>query len=227
MILESMTKEEVFKQLKADIDWLDGRTPGLKTKYNKHLKDKRVGHKSILGVSSYLTPNHNRVQMLVQKAVFGKLNSLCFSYLFEFTGGNGKKRYLYPLFVNRRLCDVVVFSNHCMSRMMERSGLTSTDLLRALANGNDGAMNVEAYEYKGEKRLLCSIGNYGGVICSPCAWGIIGVTYINLEQHDVVQVICHQETQSQNEEVGREHFNEVAAYVQSTPRYMRRGLVRA
>ena len=119
MILETMTREEVFKEIKQDEDWLKGMGYGLMKKYSKQLKDKRYGHREILGMSSYTTPNNNRVHCVHQKYYSDKDNkyaSVCFVSLYEYRCGD-KLRYIYPIYgygvFENCPCGLVVFTEHC------------------------------------------------------------------------------------------------------------------
>lgn len=222
MILETMTRQEVLKELQADCDWVDERIPGLKKKYNKSLKNKRVGHKTILGISKYLTPRKNKVFVCAVKLLFRNYCALGNAVLFEFVGNDGKIRYIFPLFEDNRLVETITFSSHCIKRMKERSGLQPIDVLKIIAIDNEGSLCFSHYEYEGKLSFMSPLGNIGGVIGVKCDWGILAITYINVELQGENQLTCLQNGKEKNSECFESVIDSAHNLIDGAPRAFRR-----
>ena len=187
-----MTQEEVFKELNADNLWLDQRAIGIGKKYQKAMKNKHVGHNTVLGISTYVTPNHNKVTACHVKAYHtNKYADILFSYMFEFVLNNGQKHYLFPVFnPDGSVSGITRFTSHCIARLQERSNLTPIELLKILSTRNDGVIPFMEYEYQGKVTLMCPLANIGGIIGAEGDWGITAVTFITVEQQGAEQLSC-------------------------------------
>lgn len=192
MIIETMTHKEVFKELNADNLWLDQRAIGIGKKYQKAMKNKHVGHNTVLGISTYITPNQNKVIAChVKNYHTNKYADILFSYMFEFGLNNGQKHYLFPEFYSDgSVSNITRFTSHCIARLQERSNITPIELLKILSTRNDGAIPFMEYEYQGKVTLMCPLANIGGIIGTEGDWGITAVTFITVEQQGAEQLSC-------------------------------------
>ena len=185
MIVDTMTKAELYKELTDDTDWLCGRLGGLAKKFNKALKNKRVADRAILEVVEYTTPNNNKVISVIQKVVIkDKYATPTITSMFEYTTRNGMKRYIFPAldFDYDRIKYLLIFSAHAVSRMRDRLGMTIKDLLENICTINDTCTSVFKYDYNdNDNEYAVLLADCIG-FAVPCDWGFMITTIINQDQ---------------------------------------------
>ena len=209
MIVETMTKTELYKELIADEQWVLERAIGLTTKYNKQLRDKRVRHLAVLGRTWYETPNHNKVYTIAQKYIVdekGKRSIVSITSLYQYTDNSGITRYIYPLFGfdnYLKLNFVLTFSAHSVSRMKERIGKDIFGVFEDICTKNDTCISIRPYTFK------CEYGDYCTVIGDNMAfiryepWGPWVTTMITKEQEYLNQLKQQAEIKKDNIELSK------------------------
>ena len=193
MILETMTREEVFKEIEQDEIWLMERGGGLMKKYSKQLRDKRYEHLEILGMTTYTTPNNNKVHCVIQKYYADKSNKyaiLALVSLYEYRCGD-KLRYVYPIYhygVRNKLKDLVIFSEHAVQRMNERLGKDMFEVFKDICTDQDTCVAFAKYDYNGRDDEM--IGRISDGIAFACTheWGVVVSTIISTRQKFDTQI---------------------------------------
>ena len=143
MIIETMTKEELRKELTEDMEWVYERFDGLRKKYSRQLKSRLVKERTFLGCSKYNTQKRNEVYLYIFKAYADqnqKYADLHYVPVFSYMHGN-KKRYLTVWFDRYgRVEQATVFSSHSLDRLNERVGIDFSELIKGnqeiLQSGN-------------------------------------------------------------------------------------------
>lgn len=187
MIVETMTRDEVFREIQADDDWCAQRCIGLAKKYNKALKNKRIGHNSILGMVEYITPNHNKVHGIVQKVFVDDKQKYAIPAIvtiYEFVSSDGKRRHIYPLnyMDSNRLQSLIVFSDHAVQRLRERCGKSMMDLFVDLCVENESCMSFIYYDYNGKDDEHLSVIGDTILLAKDSEWGKTVTTILNKNQ---------------------------------------------
>jgi hypothetical protein len=206
MIVENMTRDELFKELAQDETWIVERVFGLQKKYNKQLRNKNVKHLAVLGRTWYTTPNHNRVYCIIQKYIVddkGKRSLPSVTSLYEYTDNSGVKRYLYTCFEGLRMKFVLNFSAHAMSRMKERIGKDIFGVFEDICVKNDTTISIAPYTYNGnDDEFYTVIGGDIMAFIKYGDWGPCVTTIIAKEQEKVNQL--------ENHAFLKKHINELA-----------------
>lgn len=191
MITETMTSEELRKELLAEEKWVRGRIDGWRKKYHKKLKDKKVKENTLLGTSTYTTPRGNKVFVSVFKTYRDrneKYADITFATLYSFWCGD-RKRYLYPMNYpgTQTYKHSIVFSAHSVDRMKERLGMDITDVFVQNQKMMYGCTAFIMNDYNGkDDESYCDFG--------PCIllakdhpWGVIVSTIIAKDQQHTNQ----------------------------------------
>lgn len=188
-----MTRDELRKELIADDEWVRERMDGLRKKYNKQLRNKRIRENSILGTTHYKTPRGNDVFVcLIKRSPDRKKKYayIAFASLFSFRDGK-KQKFVYPRNNPRTNTykNAIVFSSHSVDRMKERLGMGITEVFVQHIKMNYGCTAFMDYDYNGRSdELYCDFG--------PCIllarehpWGKIVSTIITKDQQHANQKV--------------------------------------
>ena len=191
MITDTMTSNELRRELIADEMWVRERMNGLRIKFQKKLKDKKVRENTLLGTSSYTTPLGNVVFVSCFKTYPDhkeKYADIAFASLYSYWHGN-VKRYLYPMNFpgTQTYKHSIVFSAHSVERMKERLGMDMTDVFVENQKMLYGCTSFLKNDYNGkDDEFYCDFG--------PCIllakhhpWGIIVSTIIAKDQQHTDQ----------------------------------------
>lgn len=180
MIVSTMTESEVLKELRADVEWVDGRGYNLVKKY-QHRIGKVKDSIKVIAVTEYTTPRNNQV-VVVWYAVKYPVVGHTFSSVvyFKYTSTNGRYQYL-QLISNKRYGDkVVVYTSHAIDRLEERSGVTFREYIVQDIEGKHNANSfVSNYEYEGKTTKAMLFCDKGMFLCEDGKWGVNLVTYID------------------------------------------------
>ena len=144
MIREDMSLADLKRETLQDDLWFAQREKGWRKKYAKLLKKSKIPNGTILGISHYTTPNGNSVYVVIKKCYYGKdgkyaaLGRCC---LYEYEGNNGGKKYLQCLgssdcaSLTQGYDFFIVYTEHCIQRLMERGNITMLDAFKEMGNG--------------------------------------------------------------------------------------------
>lgn len=180
MITYTMTKDELYRELASDAEWLIGLSGGIAIKYKKKLTLKTAPEGfHCLGISRYTTPKNNKVfcsWLSVRANNVITVEQLC---LFEYVTKSGVVQYVAPCFphMSNRPNNVIIYTAHAIERLRDRAGLSFEDMLRYSAEFP--SHHRDYYEYKGEKKEMFDFGDKGMFICEPHEWGVCAVTFVN------------------------------------------------
>ena len=194
MIVPSMTKAEVLKELSRDVDYIAQMQSGLRKKYARQLKNKCDG---LLGITRYVNPQTHNIQYVVWHKVFnGYYCDISHISFIEYNDGRNIN-YLMPSFTNLgyTLSGCVVFTAHSIQRLYERAGLSWIDFLKE--GYKEGfRFGYQYYDYKGVKTLSTSFGLKGIFIVEEGKWGIVMKTFVSNNllgtNQQTVMVDCRQ-----------------------------------
>lgn len=187
MIVETMTRDEIFREIREDDEWVTLRCIGLRKKYNKALKNKRVKNHTLLGTVEYTTPRHNKVYCIVQKLYCDDKEKYAIPTiisLYEFTSSDGKRRYIYPLqyMQSNRIQSLIVFSDHAISRLRERCNKSMMDLFFDICFVNDSCMSWLKYDYNERDDEHFSVVGDTILLAKDSEWGVTVTTILNKNQ---------------------------------------------
>lgn len=184
MILYTMTKEELVKELTADTQWIDSLRGGIVTKYSKRLNPKTApdGH-SLLGITTYTTPRKNRVIVAWTRVKTGKYITLESMHYFQYTAKNGTIQYINPCYGNQRLepKNIVIYTAHALQRVRERAGMNLLETLAYQCSNEATAHYVGKYMYKGELKTMFNLGDKGMFITTEHRWGTTALTFVSYD----------------------------------------------
>jgi len=178
MIVPSMTKAELLREVKEDSDWVFERRNGIRQKYNKRLK--KFDGEILLGISTYKTPRYNEaiavwVASNVNKHEF---NLSCFTY-FKYNTPAGVQYIL----ATRYAQSVVVYTVHFIKRLKEREGLSFMDFIQLLGKEASYLVVPDKYVYKGKEVEVVPFLDRGFQIFKEDNWGMNMLTYISKSQY--------------------------------------------
>lgn len=209
MIVDTMTKAELLKELREDFIYFNGRNNGWIAKYSKKLRDKRIPNHKVLAITPYTTPNGNRVKVFIFKEKVGNVNILSRTYLFEVG-----LRYLIPnCDAVGKPQDVVIFTKHFQDRLFERTGNTLIESLIKLRESGAGSVCIKSYESYKEQGLEEGewyVANMNNALCLATThkWGFILTTVITKRQESSKQkieyLICKSESNEHDKELREE-----------------------
>ena len=195
MITDTMTSEELGKELISDDAWVKERMIGLKKKYHKQLKNRMVREGTFLGSSSYTTPLGNSVFVCLFKTYADykeKFADISFATLYSYWHRD-KRRYLYTMCYpgTQTYSHSIIFSAHSVERMKERLGMDITEVFVQHLKTFYGCTSFTPNDYNGkEDESYCDFG--------PCIllardhpWGKIVSTVITKgQQHTNQQLMA-------------------------------------
>ena len=179
MIVASMTREEVTREIREDSEWLLARYEGIKTKYRKQIKAHRTGEK-LLCVSKYVTPHHNTAYVVWYLSGAGKKEChMGMMHYFQYMTPAGCQ-YIHPTYRNLTL---ITYTSHFIQRLQEREGMTFMDFIKQFIYDSSFVINYDKYEYKGKEVNVIPFGDFGFQVYVDGDWGISVVTYISKKQY--------------------------------------------
>ena len=185
MITDTMTREEFRKEIIAEEQWVQERMFGLRKKYHKQLKDRRVRENAFLGTSTYKTPRGNEVFVCVFKTFMDrkeKYADIAIAALYSYWYGN-KRRYIFPLNEpgTTNYKHSLVFSAHSVARMKERLGMDITEVFIQNQKMQFGCSSFLDYDRNGSGEYYCDFGACI-LLAKDHPWGLIVSTAIAKEQ---------------------------------------------
>lgn len=185
MIVASMTKEELLKEITLDKQWVEDRAHGIVMKYRK--KTKNFRGRKVLGVTNYTTPRNNDVTAVWCANCFekGVVSYSCSTY-FRFMSPRG---YQYITIIGNAstLSNPLIFTSHSIDRLMERCGMTFKDYIIECELSDYGNLYFNDYEYKGKVTKAMVVPNRGMFITVDGDWGWTTVTFIDKDLQGKVQ----------------------------------------
>ena len=176
MIVSTMTKDEVLREIRRDYVWVLERTDGIRIKYNKVIKSVKANR--TLGIVNYTTPNRNKVTVVWRVIVYGKglIDIACSMYFHNMTPKG--LQFLMPL---NSCTELLVYTSHCIDRMQERGSMSFGDYIRYVEE-TENKCGITRYKYDGKETQLMSVGSNGAFIVVHGDWGITAVTFIGNDQ---------------------------------------------
>ena len=211
MIVPTMTKAELLRELSNEMQYIGGMVEGINKKYVKQL---RVPKSGILGITRYVSPRKNVIHCVWRKNWTGKFCSIGSTVFIEYTDADNHHNYIMPNFNHGGICVVscTIFTGHSITRIKERAGL---DFKQFLEYGETFRFffSVESYEYKGKTVSATAFGDKGLLICEKGEWGTMIKTFVstemlgkNQEQHmDMVTQIADEYREETYKEVNDLH----------------------
>ena len=178
MIVPSMTKAELLREVKEDSDWVFERRNGIRKKYNKRLK--KFDGEILLGISTYKTPRYNEAIVVWVASNVNKheFNLSCFTY-FKYNTPAGVQYIL----ATRYAQSVVVYTVHFIKRLKEREGLSFIDFIQLLGKEASYLVVPDKYVYKGKEVEVVPFLDRGFQIFKEDNWGMNMLTYISKSQY--------------------------------------------
>lgn len=185
MIVPSMTKQELIRELSQDVDWVYDRAYGIREKYRKTIN--KVTDRKVLGFVKYTTPKKN--QVLVAWSVYKVGKDIVLSPVVFFCCPTSRG-FQYINLASSPTSGVklpVIYTSHAIDRLRERSNLTLQDVVTISEQTSYGRCFIRDYEYEGRQAKALVVDGYGMFILVEQEWGLYAVTYIDKDQQGDVQ----------------------------------------
>ena len=185
MIVPSMTKDELVKELSLDKDWVDGRVYGIDQKYKKKIMKVR-GHE-VLAVTNYTTPRNNFVTVVWRATYVDRRTTILTAVpYFRYMTVRGYQ-YIMLMCHGKHSYTPLIYTSHCIDRMKERIGMDFRQYIIQSEAQDNGGMFMDDYVYNGKQTKGLVFPNYGMFILDEATWGYAAVTFISKEQQGDVQ----------------------------------------
>ncbi len=219
MLVSTMTPQEILKEVRKDYDWVLYRTDGICRKYGKIIRKLKKGDRRILGMVKYLTPSRNTVIVNWCARKLGKTDDVYCTMFFQYMTPRGFQ-YIEPI---NNGTQIFVYTSHCCDRMLERAGMLFTDYINYYSGpeSNYGRRVIIGYTYKDKDCLLAQMGNKGGFVCVKTDVGMVGVTFVGVENYSGQQVVIGAASLSEAEEAGKQLDEKLRQMLTRYPAYVR------
>ena len=185
MIVQSMAKQELLRELNQDVDWVYERSYGIREKYRKVIK--KVTDRKILGTVKYTTPKKNKVQ--VTWVVYRMNKDIVLSPVILFCCPT-PRGYQYINLISNTNGSVqipIIYTSHAIDRLKERSSLTLLDVISIGERASYGRCYIRDYVYEDKQAKALVVDGYGMFILVEQEWGLYAVTYIDKDHQGEVQ----------------------------------------
>lgn len=182
MIVETMTKQGLLREINDDVSTLLRRIKGWRKKYNKKMKDKRVPFGTLLDTLQIKTSKYNTLDLYLLK---GKDDFIPFRAVYKVfmkdKYGNFGWHFIVPNIQNGgKVYDVDVYTPHFIKRLKERLDMTFDDYIRDM---DYAGVEQTAYTYNiPEGQFAFNIGNKGLALVEGHKWGFLVKTVVNREK---------------------------------------------
>lgn len=211
MITESMSTDEVIKELRKDHDYVLARTNGLLAKNSKKIKSKFVKDGDVMSTSQYVVPETNDTLIIFSTkrvdTIKGKVNvcmrtSSCVKTYF----GSYIMNVIDP--VTGRVDGYAVFTRHFQERLKERLGKDFLTFVKEdLLKKNGAFCKILDYKEKDNSHYTCMGDAFIFFKIEDGGKKIIATTVVSDNELFMEQLVEKKESQMVNE-------NERSTYVE-------------
>jgi hypothetical protein len=125
-----MTKNDLYREIKSDLDFLTGMVSGIRKKYRRELNNKRIADGTFLGKSEYTTPRHNRITVLWNKSSIGGIQDMSYQVFWKYSTDEGNNLITPKFDEFGDLLSVDIFTAHSQKRSVQRLGITVIDMFK-------------------------------------------------------------------------------------------------
>ncbi len=211
MIVSTMTKADVVRELNEENDWVNMRSYGIREKYKKKIRSCRGN--IVLSTVTYTSPRNNNL-FVIWKCHRINREVVCVQPLFFIRYMTSRGYQYIGLITNKKYGDVpLIFTSHCVDRVKERSGMEFKDLMIYKETTDWTSTYIDDYEYEGRKSKGMVVEGKGMFIITESEWGFTAVTFITEEQQGDVQTtisVKAKTTRPVIEKAFREEMKEMA-----------------
>ena len=198
MIVRTMSKELLVRELNSDMDFLYGMNDGWKKKYHKQLKNKKIPEMALLATTEYTSPNQNKIVVHLFKTILNKKDYSFYAVPVWKTYFG----YITPLINDwGRAIGATEYSSHAVQRIKERLGM---DFLEYQKKIQGSLANVEYHFNDCPDETVASLGDFGFGFFKKTDWGKICTTVVSKEQLYDNQIELFEECFKNNEEAKRQ-----------------------